>query len=180
VNRLYREVTLFFRQIRLVEIQKQEQRTRGKARRFSPEELAAECWDALSPEEKKPLADWLAELPGEKRDIAVVAGPAELVEATALLDTSTVYFGRKKRRTHKEYPDRATSELAAELSNAGFHGRVSVPAKEPACRKALDAFKVRSMELDARFEELASSRTGTEPLKEGVVDTLRRWSLFGR
>jgi hypothetical protein len=180
VNRLYREVAGFFRQIRLVEIQKQEQRTKTKARRFSAEELAADIWDGLAPDERKPLSEWLAEQPGEKREVAVVAGPAELAEPTALLDTNTVYFGRRKQRTHKGYPDRATAEFVAELSNAGFHGRAALPVGEHACHRALEAFRSRTEKLDARFEELAASRTGTESLAEGVVRTLVRWSLFGR
>ena len=37
-----------------------------------------------------------------------------------------------------------------------------------------------SARLEARFEELAASRTATESLKEGVVSTLRRWAMLGK
>src|SRR5439155_8228121 len=47
VDRLYKETARHFRQIRVVEIQKMEQRSTSGARRFGADELAADAWDAM-------------------------------------------------------------------------------------------------------------------------------------
>ena len=59
-DELYRETAAHFRQIRVVEIQKQEQRARAQGREFRTDELAADLWDALTEDEKQPLAELLA------------------------------------------------------------------------------------------------------------------------
>jgi methylase of polypeptide subunit release factors len=179
VSRLHKEVAGFFRQIRIVEIQKQEQRTKTKGKRFSATELAADCWDLLSDDEKAPLVAWLAAFPGRKTEIAIIAGPATLAPAGDLVDALTVYFGRK-REAHKDYPHRPMAELVAELSNAGSAERVKLPSSERDCASAVAEFRERLEALEERFEELAASRTGTEKLKDGIVGTLKRWSLHGR
>ncbi len=63
-DELYRETAAHFRQIRVVEIQKQEQRAKSEGRAFRTDELAADLWDGLTNDEKQPLADWLREQVG--------------------------------------------------------------------------------------------------------------------
>lgn len=46
VQRLHEATALHFRSIRVIEIEKQEQRARTASRRFSVLELAADAWDA--------------------------------------------------------------------------------------------------------------------------------------
>jgi hypothetical protein len=43
-----------------VEIQKQEQRAEAEGREFRTDELVADLWDSLAPDEKQPLAEWFA------------------------------------------------------------------------------------------------------------------------
>src|SRR5690348_1070945 len=57
VDRLYEETSLHFRWIRVVELQKMEQRRTSAARKFSTEELAADLWDAAELEDLTPLKE---------------------------------------------------------------------------------------------------------------------------
>ena len=86
----------------------------------------------------------------------------------------------KRRERHREYANRPVAEIAAEITNAGFSGALSLPADEAACRKTVHAYRARTAQLNARFEEMAASRTGPEKLQEGVVSTLTRWSIYGK
>ena len=84
------------------------------------------------------------------------------------------------REAHKDYPHRPMAELVAELSNAGFAERVKIPSSEKDCASAVTGLRERLDVLEKRFEELAASRTGTDKLLDGIVGTLKRWSLHGR
>ncbi len=104
VQRLHEATALHFRQIRVVEIEKQEQRSRTGGRRFTVEELAADAWDAAELPDLTPLAEWVGK---EAERITASAGaaavqavnipeerPAEL-SPSPMFDPNTVYFGRR-------------------------------------------------------------------------------------
>jgi hypothetical protein len=112
----------------------------------------------------------------------VQEGPASLASAEDYLDSLTVYFGkgRGKGRPHDSYPHRPLAEIIAELSNAGVTGEVNLPKDEKACRETVKALRERTSALKARFDELAASRTGTDELREGIVETLVRWATLGK
>ena len=63
VDQLHIETALHFRQIRVVEIQKMEQRRKSGTRHFSTDELSADLWDAAELEDLTPLREWLAQQP---------------------------------------------------------------------------------------------------------------------
>jgi len=46
-------------QIRVVEIQKMEQRSKSKTTRLTAEELAADAWDCVYFKDQPPLSEWL-------------------------------------------------------------------------------------------------------------------------
>src|ERR1035437_644192 len=58
-DELYHETANHFRQIRVVEVQKQEQRAGTADREFRTDELAADLWDSLPEEDKQPIAQWI-------------------------------------------------------------------------------------------------------------------------
>ena len=60
MDELYWETANHFRQIRVVEIQRQEQRAKSEGREFRTDELAADLWDSLPEDDKQPLTVWLA------------------------------------------------------------------------------------------------------------------------
>jgi hypothetical protein len=62
LDRLYLEVTSFYRNIRIVEVQKMEQRRQGGTRSsVSTLDLALVAWRELEPEWQKSISQWLAE-----------------------------------------------------------------------------------------------------------------------
>lgn len=63
MQRLHEATALHFRNIRVVEIEKQEQRSRTANRRFSVQELAADAWDAAELPDATPLAEWIGKRP---------------------------------------------------------------------------------------------------------------------
>jgi len=104
VQRLHEATALHFPHIRVVEIEKQEQRSRTGGRRFTAEELAADAWDAAELPDLTPLAEWVGR---EAERITAAAGgagvhavnipeerPAEL-SPSPMFDPNTVYFGRR-------------------------------------------------------------------------------------
>ena len=60
IDRLYREVAFHFRSIRIVEVQKMEQRRHGGGKdNVSQIELALDAWNHLDPEFQNPLSTWI-------------------------------------------------------------------------------------------------------------------------
>ncbi|MCI0365724.1 MAG: hypothetical protein L0219_17835 [Phycisphaerales bacterium] len=59
IDALYRETALHFRAIRVVEIQKMEDRAKGGKSKFKASDLAADAWDAIDFEDVRPLGEWV-------------------------------------------------------------------------------------------------------------------------
>jgi hypothetical protein len=60
IDRLYREVASHFRSIRIVEVQKTEQRRHGGGKDdVSQTELALDAWNHADPEFQEPLPTWM-------------------------------------------------------------------------------------------------------------------------
>ena len=59
IDRLYREVASHFRSIRIVEVQKMEQRRQGGKDDVSQTELAVDAWNHFDPELQEPLPTWM-------------------------------------------------------------------------------------------------------------------------
>ena len=81
-DELYRETAGHFRQIRVVELQKQEQRAGTQGREFRTDELAADLWDALTDAEKQPLAEWISAQTSGGNPLVFPEGHASLPLAT--------------------------------------------------------------------------------------------------
>lgn len=179
IHRLYEETTLHFRHIRVVEIQKMEQRSVSKAQKFSSNELAADAWDALEGLDLTPLRDWLAAQPGAKLTVDIPSGEASLAAEAHMFDNRTVYFGRN-RQGHLNCASRAQAELVVRLADLDISGNVELPADEKTCRRILAVLDTRIAEARERFESLAGSRTGTQKLRNEIVNLMMRWFLHGR
>jgi len=180
VNRLYEETARHFRQIRVVEIQKMEQRSAAGGRRFGADELDADAWDAMEADDVRPLREWLSEQKVGKKTITIPdGGMAYLASAQDMFDACVVSFG-KDRKIRLKGESRAQAELIARLANLGIRGKIILPVDEEDARHLLEALETRLSEARARFEMLASSRTGTEKLHNDVVDLLMHWFVHGR
>jgi hypothetical protein len=180
VDRLYLETALHFRQIRVVEIQKMEQRAKTAARRFSADDLAADLWDATEIDDLNPVKEWLARQPEFSAAVDIPDGrPASLSAAPKMFDNETVYFGRD-RKSHMICRWREEAELVKLLADLGVSGLVQIPQSTAGCQRVLSAINERLTAARARFEELAATRTGIEKLREEIVELLMRWFVHGR
>jgi hypothetical protein len=181
VIKLYKETAHHFRKIRVVEIQKQEQRRKTGARRFTADDLSNDAWDAAELSDARPLVQWLDEEPEPKSAFTIPeSGAPTLMPASDMYDRAAVYFGRGKRTTRVECESRAQAELLAKVANLGLRGPLQVPTNEQECRHSLARLEVRLAEAQTVFQALAQSRSGDEKTRSQVVELLMHWFLQGR
>ena len=180
VDRLYREVALHFRSIRIVEVQKIEQRRHGAAKdKISQTELALDAWNELEPEWQTPLSVWLDERHGAAKIVDLPDGEVRLPAAEDFFDPTTVYFGKNPAKSIV-CGSRAEAELVAAIASNDLRGPVSVPATDEECKSVREALDKRLREGRHRIQQLAEQRAGTEKLREQVAELLDRWFIFGR
>ncbi len=182
-DELYRETTAHFRQIRVVEIQKQEQRSGAEGREFRTDELVADLWDSLAPEEKQPLAEWLAERAGGKPQ-TIPEGQASLPDANDMLDASTVFFresgGGKAVVKPLTLPSRAHAEIIFKLAQLGLHGKVHLPDKARVAQALKLKLDERLAALVEKANHLAASRTSDDRKISDVSGLLQHWMVHGK
>ena len=179
IDRLYEATARHFRDIRVVEIEKMEQRAKSNNKRFNVHDLAADIWDATELEDATPLAEWLGQQP-ESDSLVVIPEerPAGLSKDT-MFSPNTVYFG-KARKSHIDCVSRGQAELIVSLANLGMSGEVRVPADFGRCLKLMDRVNRRIEEAKVRFKELSDSRTSDERVQEQLMEVLERWFVLGR
>ena len=179
IGRLYEATARHFRDIRLVEIEKMEQRVKAGGKRFRVDDLAADIWDAAGLEDATPMADWVGQQP-ESDSLAILLDERPAALSTDLMfSPNAVYFG-KKRAGHIDCQSRGQAELVVRLANLGVHGQVKLPADLGPCLKVLERVDRRVERARARFKELAESRTGDERVQEQLIESLERWFVVGR
>ncbi|PYU48528.1 MAG: hypothetical protein DMG48_19745 [Acidobacteria bacterium] len=180
VERLYIETAFHFRHIRVVEIQKMEQRKKSANRSFSTEELAADLWDAAELDDLTPLREWIHKQPGTSAAAIIPdASPAHLSHHAKMFDNETVYFG-PDRKSHVICKSREDAELVKLLADLGVHGTVNVPAKPSESAELKQKIDDRIQVAKARFEELAAARTSLDEKQREVVELLLHWFVLGR
>jgi hypothetical protein len=181
VDRLYAETARHFRKIRVVEIQKQEQRAKTGVRRFTVDGLAADVWEAASLSDWRPLAEWLSEQPESKQTFTIPdADQAYLMPASDMYDRNVVFFGKGRDATRIACDSREQAELLDRFVTLGFRGSVSLPEGAQACREYLTRVQDRLSQARAEFEALAESRGGNDRAREEVIDLLMHWFVHGR
>jgi hypothetical protein len=179
VQRLHEETARHFRAIRVVEIEKMEQRSRTGGRRFTVEELAADAWDAAELPDLTPLPEWIGKRPECSSAVNIPEErPAEM-SPSPMFDPNTVYFGRR-RAAHMDCASNGQAKLIVRLANVGVSGWVNVPAADAPCLALLRDVDARLGAARKRFDELAESRTGDPRLQAQIADQLVRWFIQGR
>ena len=184
-DRLYFETASHFRNIRIVEIQKQEQRTGGGSDRLRVDDLASDIWDALDATEKLPARDWLAErVDGERIEIEIPEGKPTLHDASDMFSANVVHFHPESRvgrgAIAVEYPTRAHAEFAAQLARNNIRGATALPTSESAAHLLLTNYDARNAALSERLYELARSRTADENKVSEIVNLLLHWLSVGK
>lgn len=180
VDRLYEETTLHFRNVRVTEIQKMEDRRTGGNTRFAAADHAADVWDALELTDLTPLVEWVAaHATGDCELINIPAErPVHLAQG-AMFDNETVYFG-KARREYMVCQCPGEAVLIARMATLGVTGEVSVPKSNHAAIKLLDRLNVRHDKAAIRMRELAASRSSDSDTQDQVFKLLERWYVLGK
>ena len=180
LDELYLETARHYRQVRIVEVQKQVQRAGGQ-RRLTAEDIAAGIWDSLGDEEKgPPLTDWLKMLKAKRQAVHIPDGKAKALGKGHMFAPAGVDFAQGKTVHHETYAHPAQAALAALLANLEIRGQVELPANEAACAEWQTAVEKRLADAHGRFDALAGSRTGTQTLRDAAAGLLMQWLLHGR
>lgn len=180
VDRLHRETAQHFRSIRVMEIQKMEDRRGGGSQRFSVTDQAADIWDAVDLTDLTPLLEWVRNHAGKRTGEFEIPDerPAHL-DTGGMFDEETVYFGKKRER-HLECPSRGTAEIIQRIAMLGVTGPVTVPTENDDAMKLLDKLEHRHKKAVDRLRELVESRTSDEEQQKDVLQILIRWYVIGR
>lgn len=185
-DELYRATAAHFRAIRVVEIQKQEQRSRTEGREFQADELAKDIWDGVDASEKVPVGEWYAEQVIEPLPVTIPEGEPTLAEATDLVVAQTVFFkhgGKQKQKasfTKLDCPSRAHAELAHLLAATGIHGAQELPKKTADAAALCGELRERLAAIHARAEHLARSRTSDDRRADDISALLQNWMIHGK
>lgn len=183
-DRLYFETASHYRRIRIVEIQKQEQRAGVSSDRIGVQDLASDIWDALSQEDRQSLSDWLVGHVIGGKPINIPDGTPHLHAASDMFNANTVHFtplsGQSRRTVEVEYPSRAHAELIAMLASHEIRGNILLPRTGSEATSLLGIYQARREKLTAHFTQLAQSRTDNPEKVSEIVDMLFRWIAVGR
>jgi hypothetical protein len=179
LDRLYREITAHNRSVRIIEVQKMEQRRKTGAERISQLELALDAWEHLELEWRVPLPVWLQQSALAAKTVELPEGDVRLPAAENFLEATTLFFGKKPGRAH-ECSSRAEAELLYRIADEGLRGPVSIPSSEAEAARLLTELEDRLAEGRRELMRLAEERAGSEKLREQVVETLYRWFIHGK
>ena len=178
IARLYEATAQHYRDIRVVEIEKMEQRTKTGDRRFSTQDLAADIWDGAELEDATPLPEWIGRQP-ESDSAVIIPDERPAVVANPLFDPNKVYCG-KGRKTYIDCTSQGQAQLVARLANLGVSGDVKLPAKQGPCSALLVRLEERMVKALGRFKELAESRTEDAKARGQIMEAVERWFVLGR
>lgn len=175
IERLYHEVALFNRRVRILELQAIENKIRaGRKTSTSPRAIAAEIWDMLVAEGTAPT----------------LRIPDDFVPAGAACDTITLpedgkariidegFDGIRLKVGQKTVPLRHPSQakLAQLLVQLKISGPVTLPIDREDCDRMREALSECLGEWQQKFAELAGERTSNEDLAKKIEKHL--WRLL--
>ena len=127
IGRLYEATAQHFRDIRVVEIEKMEQRSASGGKRFRVDDLAADVWDAAELKDATPLAEWVGRQPESDSSANILDEQPATLSKDVMFLPNTVYFG-KRQKGHIDCQSRGQAELVVRLANLGVTGQVRLPA----------------------------------------------------
>jgi len=179
IARLYEATARHFRDIRVVEIQKMQQRAKSDNHEFKVHNLAEDIWDAAAIEDAMTLTEWIGQRPESDSLVIIPEERPAVLSQEVMFTPNTVYFG-KPRKAHVDCQSRGQAELITLVANLGISGEVRTPSKLQSSIKLLDRINVRLERARARFRELAESRTSDERVQDQLLELLERWFVLGR
>ena len=181
IQRLYLATAAHFREIRVVEIQKMEQRSKSKSRRYTVEEIASDAWDVVYFRDEPSLAKWLDTSAPPKVSITIPPeGTPRLVDEDSMFDKEVVYFGTGRYAERVVCSSRAQAELVAQLAKLGFRGALNLPEGSNRCREIMVELELRLDTAQSEFETIASERVADEKKRAEIVALMMRWRVHGK
>jgi hypothetical protein len=142
-------------------------------------------WDSLPPEDKQPLAAWLAAVVADGLAVNIPeSDDCNLPEANDFLDASSVFFhlpGAEKKQAQKiSLPSRAHAELVHLAWRQKILGNITLPKTEKAPRELYATVTARLQTFDTKAGELARSRTSDERKALDLSRLLAHWMIHGK
>ena len=179
IDRLYEATSQHFRDIRVVEIEKMEQRAGSEGKKLNVHDLAADIWDAVELNESLSVGRWLTESPQADVWVDVPEDRPAILVDKPLFPDHTVYFGRS-RREQVRCGSKSQAQLVLQLAELGASGRLQIPGDAEAANDLLVRLEARLAGARTAFSELVESRTGNSRIREQLLDVLQLWFVRGR
>jgi hypothetical protein len=180
VDQLYLELAIHFRGVRIIEVQKMEQRRQGGGTRdVSALDLAADAWTELEDDLKKPLSVWLGLQRVRSKTVFIPDGTVRLPDEGHFFEASTVFFGSKPA-VSVNCDSREQAELLSAVANAGIRGDALIPPQPDDCREVQADLRRRLLKTREKVTTLAESRAGSDKIKEQIVEIMLRWAAAGK
>jgi len=179
IDRLYEATARHFREIRVVEIEKMEQRAKSDRRRLSINDLASDIWDAAELEDVVSLKEWIAQQPESAIEISIPEDRPAFLPDNPLFELKIISYG-KEGKIKKEYDSRAQAELVFRLANLGISGDIRLGRDRGSCQELHTRLDDRMEKASRRFKVLAESRTSDEAVQAQILEVLERWYISGK
>jgi type I restriction-modification system DNA methylase subunit len=173
-ERLYREIALFYRQVRLLELQAIENKKRAKkGRTASPGEVAQEIFVSLDRAQLRRFPDHFLPEDEPLDTVELPEGKARLYDADDFYDLNSVAVGKTKIGLRH----RAQAELAKLHVDLDVVGFVKLPVSPRGCQRMQKDWQRYSAEMQATFQALTFERTDDEDRQEAIMGELNRLLL---
>lgn len=179
VDRLYESTAIHFRHIRVMEIEKMEQRSQSGKERFGVDDLAADIWDAVELEDDDTILDWLEEKVKSGTTVSIPYERPVRLSDNIMFAPKTVYFGKINPLT-LNCSSRKQAELVTRLAMLGVTGDVTIPEVQTQCGELSRQVESRVNKAIVQFTELAQKRTGDQRVQTQVIEVLQRWFVLGK
>lgn len=173
-QRLYEEVTLFYRQVRLLELQAIENKNRARRKTgVTAKDISDDVWAEFPKENlKRYPEDFLnSDEPQDAYDIP--SGKARMLYASDMINKPALQVADRKI----ELRNKSQAELILELHSSGLSGPLSVPVDDIKCKEIAAAWKTYLASLEQAFKEMAEDRTSNDEMVENAVSILLTWAL---
>jgi hypothetical protein len=170
-ERLYRETALYYRRIRIIELQAIVNRKLAKKGRIAtPAEVAQEIHESLDPNTMRQFPQGFLPAGSELDTVELPDGKARLLSGSDMFHPNSLVVGKQRI----DLRDRAQAELAKLHYDLHRIGTVKLPASEDACRRMIADWEGYSSHMQSIFKFEASARTADEDRQEAIVSELNR------
>jgi hypothetical protein len=171
LDKLYREVTRFWNEARVVEIQAIENRKRSRrGRSTNAREVAAEIFSQLEPSIIRSFPDGFLPTDEVLETVELPEGRAKLFDAHDLYDANVLAVGNT-RITLRHRPQAELAKFYCDLGRTGF---VKLPISEASCISVKNGWIQYVTEMQDIFRPLATERTADEDQIEAIAAELER------